>query len=427
MSTFSFICPFCEQKLECPEDIHCMEIECPVCKNKIVPVKDPDFGISETKINSEMLCNQVMRKKTEEKLLDAKAENITEKEIVSFDSALEDMKTQKEPKNIKNNVNTQNNILHKTANYILAGCALFMCVLLLCKEYDILPKKCIKSEPQVYIEAQRDMLKLLALLKQNFPAKMDFSTFKKFFSRKELLDYSSQVYMIYAQQYLRCKGECLHHKKKKQILDDAFRNLNLLECKWVLCQFSYNKFKNAGGILNELYSDPQDVVEETQKEQEKLPKDIQRLQLELTELQRNHINIIKTKQKKIQQIKNEIGLLWKNVSSINKSRTEYEKELYSIQRYRAEKETLILRTKIKKIEEEIEKRQYRVKFIPREIQAIQEKIKKNKRIIETGEEFIKQLKIVWEFSKESKKHIDYAILAINDIEALEKKEKYKDR
>ena len=50
--SFNFTCPFCDQNLDCPDEIHCVEIECPICKNKIVPYPIND------QVNDQEMCKE---------------------------------------------------------------------------------------------------------------------------------------------------------------------------------------------------------------------------------------------------------------------------------------------------------------------------------------------------------------------------------
>ena len=61
MSTFIFTCPFCEQKLDCPEEVHGKEIECPTCKELIVPFHEDESDNSLTNEAQKILNNEISK------------------------------------------------------------------------------------------------------------------------------------------------------------------------------------------------------------------------------------------------------------------------------------------------------------------------------------------------------------------------------
>lgn len=97
------------------------------------------------------------------------------------------------------------------------------------------PKSCTKNEPQIYIEAQRDMVRLLELIKQTFIKDRiiwEDSNIEKMFNKQKNLDYTAQIVIKYAKQYLICQGKCPNHMLKYNTIAAAFFALDDLETKY---------------------------------------------------------------------------------------------------------------------------------------------------------------------------------------------------
>ena len=234
MSTFIFTCPFCEQKLDCPEEVHGKEIECPTCKELIVPFHEDESDNS--------LTNEA------QKILNNESEQVCEQQNNIKSSLPEEHASLNNAQDVNNIAKTRKFSLYKgfsISSVFLSISIISLCCVILLKEYNLLPKKCISNEPQIYIDAQRDMLKVLQLLRQNFPKEKTYEEFEKMFARENMLDYFAQSYIVYAQQYLSCKGKCPHHFKKIETQMAAFTTVALMYLPWIRCKKHHSEFQQA--------------------------------------------------------------------------------------------------------------------------------------------------------------------------------------
>ncbi len=188
MSEFQFCCPFCKQELDCLEEMEGVEVECPVCKNKIIPnhIKDSGFvplsgqiDFSEKNIHDLKKCDSIAK------------------------TACPD---------------------NKFFKYSMVALACVAFLLLICSlEFGLFPKDCRKNEPQVYVRAQYSMLNSLMITMDSFPstANVVYYDFQKMVKVWSNSIYTAENYMQYAKQYLICEGKCCDHALKSKIINDA--------------------------------------------------------------------------------------------------------------------------------------------------------------------------------------------------------------
>ena len=205
MSDFQFVCPFCDANIECPEEYNGVEIECPVCKETIVPTPMQAEKENQDFIEDNVSLAKQQKKKTKHfaKKLDALGGNEINKE-----------KKQSPPFTWGNQINDKYTLLKAITikNKMFVCIALvFIVVLFIILGLLGVFKDCIKKEPQVYVNAQQEVLDFLLYSEDDIPIASKHSAEKWM---KKTRDCISFYHIEYAKQYLGCNGKCGKHSKK---------------------------------------------------------------------------------------------------------------------------------------------------------------------------------------------------------------------
>lgn len=196
MSEFQFVCPFCDTNIECSEEYNGVEIECPVCKNTIVPTP--------------MQAEQENQAFIEDNISHAKPQKKNSKHFAKKLDALDGNKINKEKKQsppftLGNKINDKYTLLKaitiKNKHFVFTACG-FIVMLFIILWLSGVFRDCIKKEPQVYVNAQQEVLDLLLYLEDDIPIIASKHSAEKW--NEKTRDYISLYHIEYAKQYLGC-------------------------------------------------------------------------------------------------------------------------------------------------------------------------------------------------------------------------------